>query len=113
VLIEVDDGHVRSLLGEHDGDAAADAAVPAGYQGGLARELAGWLIASGLRLGSWVHQVFAAGLFLLGLRWASCGLLFWHFVGPLLKVSGSRLVVPATTGFAADVAVWSPFMTPT
>jgi hypothetical protein len=68
VLVLVEDHHVGALLGEADGDRAADAAVAAGDDGALARELVGRLPVLHPVLGLRRHLRLDAGLMVLLLR---------------------------------------------
>ena len=78
VLVEIDDGDVRPLLGEPDRDRATDAAVTAGDQGGLTLELAGAPVVPHLRAGLWHHLRAQTRLPVLLLRRVVPGLGFRH-----------------------------------
>ena len=88
VLVEVEDRDVGPLLGETDRDRAADAAVAAGDQRGLAGELAGApvVLHVGLRLGR--HRRAQAGLAVLLLGGVVRGLGLRH--GLALSWAGRR-----------------------
>ena len=66
VLVEVGDQHVGALAGEGDGHRAADAAVAAGDEGGLALELAAADVALFAEIGRRRHLRFEAGRLLGG-----------------------------------------------
>src|SRR5262249_48317904 len=68
VLVEVDPGHVRSLLREGNRHRAADAAIAAGDQGNAPMELVAARLGVVLCLRSWPHLAFETGLPVLGLR---------------------------------------------